>query len=163
MRLITDYVLPDEPCFGLFEGPCMVPNLLGIQERWVQDIKVIRDDKIHHYVRDLGPASEYPTVQPLMMPSLGDDTVAQLQEFAEKNRHDDYWAKYTEELLESSTLIQDHLNQWEMLREARHNRSVFGPHITRERNSYPRQAVWRKWLDERAEKTGKVKGTFRNG
>ena len=163
MKLVTDYVLPDEPCFGMYEGPCMVPNLLGMQERWVQDLKVIRGDQIHHHVIDLGPASEYPTVQPLMMPSLGDDTVAQLQEFAERNRHDDYWAKRSEEMLAESTLIQDHLDQREMLREVVRNRSVFGPTYNVQRNNYPQQAVWRRWYDERAEKTGKKKGYTRNG
>ena len=161
MKLVTDYVLPDEPCFGLFEGACMVPNLLGVSERWVQDIKVVRNDQIHHYVRDLGPASEYPTVQPFLMPSLGDDTVAQLQEFADKNRQDDYWHRRSEEMLESSTLIQDHLNQREAIREVVRNRSVFGPAHTVQRNDYPQQAVWRRWFDERAEKTGKKKGYTR--
>ncbi len=161
MRLVTNYIIPDEPCFGLFEGPCMVPNLLGISERWVQDIKVIRGDRIHHYVTDLGPASEYPTVQPLMMPSLGDDSVAQLQEYADRNRQDDYWAKRSEEMLAESTLIQDHVNQREEIREIVRNRSVFGPMHTTQRNEYPQQAVWRKWFEERAEKTGKKKGYTR--
>lgn len=161
MKLITDYVLPDEPCWGLVEGACLVPNLLGTQERWLQDIKVIRGDRIHHHVIDLGPAEDFERVQPMMMPSFGENTVAQLQEFAERNRHDDYWARYTDELLESSTLIQDHLNQREALREVVRNRSVFGPSITRQRNEYPRAQVWRNYIDERAEKTGKVKGYTR--
>lgn len=162
MKLVTDYVLPDEPCFGMFEGPCMLPTLNGdLRERWVQDLKVVRGDQIHHYVLDFGPAEDFDRVTPMLMPSFGENTVAQLQEFAAKNREDDYWARRRDEMLESSTLIRDHLNQWEANREFIHNRSVFGPAITRQRNEYPRTEVWRRWYDERAAKTGKVKGYTR--
>lgn len=162
MKLVTDYVLPDEPCFGLFEGVCMLPTLNGDwQERWVQDLKVIRGDKIHHHVVDFGPAEDFERVTPMLMPSFGENTVAQLREFADKNREDDYWARRREEMLAGSTLIKDHLDQWESNHARIRNRSVFAPGFAVQRNEYQREAMWRRWQDERAEKTGKVKGYTR--
>ena len=43
-------VYHDEPCFGLIEAAFATP----MGERWMQDIKVIRNDQVHHYVIDLG-------------------------------------------------------------------------------------------------------------
>lgn len=135
MKLITDYILKDEPCYGLIEGA--VPTVMG--ERWVQGVEVIRDDRVYHYYTDFGPASDFSRVQPLYIPSLGDDTVAQLQELAEKNRHDDYWAKRADEMLASSTLKEDHIRQrWEIY-ALMNNRSVFGPAVTVQRNGFSKR------------------------
>ena len=106
-------MLPDEPAYGLFEGPRMMPMPRGQQWRWIQAVYVVRDDTIAEYVQDLGPAAEYERIQSLLMPSQGENTVAQLREHAEKNRHDTYWADRTDEMLSESTLIQDHLRQLE--------------------------------------------------
>lgn len=136
VKLVTDYVMKDEPCYGLIEASFATPT----GEHWLQDIRVIRNDQIHHHVIDLGPASEYPTVTPIMLPSLGDDTVAQLQELAEKNRHDDYWAKRAAEMKAESTFLQDHIRQRYQMHEMIRNRSVFGPAQTTQRNGYSRRA-----------------------
>ena len=113
MKIVTSFILPDEECHGLFEGPRMMPMPRGQQVRWVQAVYVVRDDTIAEYVQDFGPAQEYGGIQPLLMPSMGENTVAQLQAHAEKNRHDTYWAGRREEMLAESTLIEDHLRQLE--------------------------------------------------
>lgn len=156
VKLVTDYILPDEPAWGLFEGPVMMPQPgRAIEDHWVQDIKVVRNDKIAHYIRDFGPAENYEHVTPLLMPSFGDDTVAQLQAWAEKNRYDNFWQKRREEMLAGSTLIADVLRQAEMDHEMINSRSVFGPAISVQRGVYPRQDVWRRWRDKRDMRKGK--------
>ena len=105
----------------------MMPGPNGSQSwRWVQTVFVVRGDAIAAHTTDYGPAENFQHVTPLMMPSFGDDTVAQLREHAEKNRHDDYWQKRAEAQLAESTLIRDHIEQIDMRREyvRRHHRTV---------------------------------------
>ena len=137
MHIVTDRISPDEDCHGLTEGSVMRAG----QWHWIQRVFVIRGDAIAKYETDLGPASDYARVQPLAMPSFGENSVAQLQAFAEKNRHDTYWAKRSEEMLAESTLIKDHIRQIEQNRELIRNRSHFGPGSHFQRNGYPRQAA----------------------
>lgn len=113
----------------------------GTAWRWVNAVYVVRDDAIAEYAEDLGPAEDFGRIQPIMIPSFGENSVAQLQELAEKNRHDDYWAKRVDEQLAESTLVQDHLRQIEMNRELIHNRSRFGYGGMTQRNGYPRKAA----------------------
>ena len=149
LKLVTLYVVPDEPCYGLYEGPANIPQVNGSTlNRWVQDIIVIRDDAKAHYVSDLGPAEDYQNITPLLMPSFGENTVAQLQAFAEKNRDDDYWHKRAIELQASSTLIADHVRQVEIDHEVINNRSVFGPAISVARNEYSQTRLRRKLRDK---------------
>ena len=91
--------------------------------RWVQTVFVVRGDTIAAHTTDYGPAENFQHVTPLMIWSTGeDDTVAQLREHAEKNRHDDYWQKRAAEQLAASTLMRDHAEQIAMTREyARRN------------------------------------------
>ena len=138
MKIVTSYVLPDEPCHGLYDGPRNIPRK---GHRWVQAVYVIRGDTIAEYLEDIGPASDYERIQPMMIPSFGENTVAQLQEFALKNRHDEYWAKRVDEMLAESTLVEDHLRQLEVDREVIRNRSHFGPGIAAQRNGYQRKAA----------------------
>lgn len=138
MKILTDYVLPDEPCHGLYDGPRNIPRQ---GKRWIQAIYVIRGDVIAEYSQDLGPASDYPRIQPMAIPSFGENTVAQLQEFAERNRHDEYWANRVDEMLAESTLIEDHLRQLEVNHHVIRNRSQFGPQHAFQRNGYPRKAA----------------------
>ncbi|KKM03509.1 hypothetical protein LCGC14_1773740 [marine sediment metagenome] len=142
MKIPTSYVRPDEPSRGLFEGPRSIP---GKGKRWIQAIYVIRDDTIAEYVQDLGSASDYERIQPMFIPGFGDDTVAEVQALAEKNRHDTYWAGRVDEMLAGSTLIEDHLKQLEVNRLAIRNRSQFGPGYTAQRNGYPRAAAKEKY------------------
>ncbi len=135
MKIVTDRVFPDEPCYGLAE----MPRLVGGQPHWVQAVYVIRGDAIAEWTHDYGPAERFARIQPLIVPSLGDDTVAQLQDVAERNRHDDYWARRSEEMLAGSTLIEQHIAQLERDRLEMRNRSVFGPAIAVQRFEYSQE------------------------
>jgi hypothetical protein len=123
MKIETATVHPDEACYGLREEPRIMPGLNGSSSwRWVQTVFVLRGDAIAAHTTDYGPAKDFQQVTPLMMPSFGDDTVAQLREWAAKNRHDTYWQQRAAEQLANSTLIRDHINQLEMGQEyARRN------------------------------------------
>jgi hypothetical protein len=136
VAIVTNRIYPDEPCYGLFEGPD--------HGRWVQKIFVIRSDSIARWQKDLGPEENYERVMPLLMPSFGDDSVAQLQAFAEKNRQDDYWAKRRDEMLAASTLVQDHLDLLEQDLLLKANRSVFGPKVNVQRFRHPGQYAARR-------------------
>lgn len=127
MKIETAMVHPDEPAYGLREEPRLWPGPNGSTSwRWIQTVFVIRGDAIAAHTTDFGPAEDFALVTPLMMPSFGDDTVAQLREHAEKNRHDAYWQQRAEEQLKNSTLIQDHITQLEMQGEfiKRNHRTV---------------------------------------
>ena len=138
MKILTGYVRPNEPSHGLFEGPRSIPSK---GKRWVQAIYVIRDDTIAEWTQDLGPAADYERIQPMFIPGFGDDTVAEVQALAEKNRHDTYWANRVDEMLAGSTLVEDHLRQYEQQHALIHNRSQFGPGGSAQRNGYPRKAA----------------------
>ncbi|KKN06319.1 hypothetical protein LCGC14_1078460 [marine sediment metagenome] len=133
VSVLTFRVFPDEPVFGLTEGP--------EHGRWVQNLWVIRADRKAKYVTDFGPVSEWPDATPLIYISEGEDTVAELQYLAERDRHDDKWAKRRKEMQAESTLIPDIIRQEERKIAERQNRSVFGPHQSTQRIDYPREAV----------------------
>lgn len=138
MHIVTDRIWPDEACWGLAEGPLKMPQPDGSTPmRWVQRVFVIRGDAIAKYIIDFGPAERFATVTPLLMPSHGENTVAQLQAHADKNREDRYWYKRRQEMLAGSTLVQDILKQEEALLSAKANRSVVGPFQRAERNAWP--------------------------
>ena len=99
---------------------------------------VLRGGEVVCFQRVIGPASDYERVQPLVMPSFGENTVAEMQYWGEKNRHDTYWAGRSEEMLSESTLIKDHINQLEEKAMVRGNKSVLGPYQSTERTGYPR-------------------------
>ena len=109
--------------------------------RWTQRVYVIRGDAIAEWSKDYGPISRWPDATEIMYPSFGENSVAQLQEMAERDRHSDKWAKRGRERLAESTLIKDILRQEEALLNVRANRSVIGPAITVQRNDFPRGAV----------------------
>ncbi len=133
MHIIATHVMPDEPCYGLTE------NRIG--GRWIQRVFVVRGDAIAKFETDFGPASDFPDATPIIYPSFGENSVAQLQEMAERDRHDDRWAKRRREMQAESTLIKDILRQEEALIDVRANRSTMGPAITVQRNDFPREAV----------------------
>lgn len=99
----------------------MMPQPDGThQSRWVQTVFVVRGDAIAAHTTDYGPAENFAKVTPLFMWSPGDcDTVAQLREHAEKNRHDTYWHDRAEAQRAESTLLTDHVEQINMLAEYR--------------------------------------------
>lgn len=122
--------LNGEPCHGLQEFPK--------DGKWVQRTFVIRDGQMACFERVIGPASDYERVQPLLMPSFGENSVAEMHYWGEKNRHDTYWADRSDEMLAESTLIRDHINQLEETAMVRRNKSVLGPHQSTQRIGYPR-------------------------
>lgn len=127
VKIETAWLHDDEPCYGLREEPRLMPGPNGAQQwRWIQTVFVVRGDTIAAHTRDFGPAEDFRAVTPLLMPSFGDDTVAQLREHAERNRHDAYWQGRARAQQAESTLIRDHINQLEMRQEyvRRNHRTV---------------------------------------
>jgi hypothetical protein len=127
VKIETASVHDDEPAYGLREEPRLMPGPDGSSRwRWVQTVFILRGDAIAAHTRDFGPAEDYRHVTPLMMPSFGDDTVAQLREHAGRNRQDTYWRQRAKEQRAGSTLIRDHIEQLEMRREyvRRNHRTV---------------------------------------
>src|SRR3990167_7436523 len=151
MHVVTDRVLGDEPCWGLREGPelrTVSPN--GGQEmRWIQKVFVIRGDRKAKFETDFGPASNFSHATPVIYPSFGENTVAQLREMAERDRHSDKWYRRGEEMRAESTLIADILRQEEVLLEVRRNRSQFGPGVSVQRVDFPREAAERQFKEKR--------------
>ncbi len=136
MHIIATHVMKDEPCWGLWEGPK--------NGRWIQRVFVVRGDAIAKFETDYGPMTKWPDAVEIMYPSFGENSVAQLRELAERDRHSDKWAKRGRERLAESTLIQDILRHEEALIDVKANRSHFGPGISVERNDFPREAANRK-------------------
>lgn len=86
--------------------------------RWTQTVFVTRGDAIAAHTTDYGPAADFAHVTPLHVLADGDgDTVALIRAYAEKNRHDDYWQKRAAEQRANSTLIRDHIEQLDMVKE----------------------------------------------
>ena len=141
MKIVTRRIHPDEPCHGLWEGPK--------KGRWLQRVFVIRGDAIAKWTKDYGPITKWPDATETFYPSFGENSVAQLQEWAEHDRHDDKWAKRRREMQAESTLIPDILRQEEILLDVKANRSHFGPGISVQRNDFPREAVINKFKEKR--------------
>ena len=145
MRIMTEKVHPDEPCEMYFTGPKMMPGYSEEENpRMIEQVFVYRNDTIACYEQDFGPASDFPYIPPLMMPSLGTENVGLMQWHGERHRNDPKWAKRIKEYKESSTLFRDVLRQEEMRIQDLANRSVFGPALTKQRNAIPRQTIARK-------------------
>lgn len=140
MKILASKVHPDEPCYGLYCGPRSVTMPDGTtEERLIEATYVIRGDAIAEYTVDYGPMSEWPDLTPVMYPSFGENRVGELQWLAERDRHDDKWARHRRELQEGSTLIRDILRQEEQKINIHANRSVFGPARSIERNGFKRK------------------------
>jgi hypothetical protein len=117
------------------EGP-------GMRQRWVQRVFVIRDDAIAKWMWDIGPVEDYEdTVMPILMPSFGENTVAELQAHAEKNRHETKYMDRRREMMAESTLVEDAIAEVERRYLAKSNRSVIGPYRRVERNAWPEHAA----------------------
>ena len=109
----------------------------------------MRGDTIAKFETDYGPITKWPDATETIYPSFGENSVGQLQELAERDRHSDKWAKYRKELQEGSTLISDILRQEEELLDVVANRSKFGPGVSTQRNDFPREAVQGKYKEKR--------------
>ena len=141
IKIITQIVHPDEPCWGLREGPR--------HGRWLQAVYVVRGDAIAEWTKDYGPAADFKNSTEVIYPSFGENSVGELQELAERDRHSDKWAKRGREQLAESTLIADILRQEEVLLEVTRNRSHFGNAVSIQRDDFPREAVTRKYKEKR--------------
>ncbi len=137
MHIVTDRIHKDEPCWGLWEGPK--------GGRWIQRVFVVRGDVKAKFETDFGPVSDWPDATEIIYPSFGENSVGQLQELAERDRHSDKWAKRRREMQAESTLISDILKQEEILLDVVRNRSHFGPGVSVQRNDFPREAVQNKY------------------
>jgi hypothetical protein len=155
MHIVTDRIYPDEECHGLAEGPLSMPypEGPGMRMRWVQRVFVIRGDAIAKYMWDIGPVEDYEeTVMPMLMPSFGENTVAELQAHAEKNRHETKYMDRRREMVADSTLVQDAIDQVELRHLAKGNRTVVGPHHRVERGGWPQQTAVRALKDRAKER-----------
>lgn len=141
MKIVTRRIHPDEPSWGLWEGPK--------KGRWIQRVFVIRGDAIAKWTKDYGPITKWPDATEIFYPSFGENSVGQLQEMAEHDRHSDKWAKRRREMQAESTLIPDILRQEEILLDVKANRSHFGPGVSVQRNDFPREAVINKFKEKR--------------
>ncbi len=141
MKIITHRVHPDEPCHTLREGP--------VNGRWVQRLWVVRGDTLAKWSKDYGPVTDWPNATEIIYPSFGENTVGELQELAERDRHSSKWADYQRGLLAESTLISDVLKQEEEKIDVVLNRSQFGPGRSVQRIDFPREAVKRQAKEKR--------------
>ncbi len=156
MHIVTDRVFPDEPCHGLQEGPLAMsdPSGRGMRQRWVQRVFVIRDDAIAKYIWDIGPVEDYEDrVTPILMPSFGENTVAELQAHAERNRHTDKYIRRRREMQAESTLVADAIAEVERRHLAKSNRSVVGPGVFVQRSGWSQTAAERVLRDRVKERT----------
>jgi hypothetical protein len=121
--------------------------------RWVQRVFVIRGDAIAKYMWDIGPVEDYENaVMPILMPSFGENTVAELQAHAEKNRHETKYMDRRREMIAESTLVDDALAQVELRYLAKSNRTVMGPYFKAERGGWPEQTAVRALKDRAKER-----------
>ena len=155
LLIVADTISPQEECHGGREGPenCLVHR----QRCWIQKVYVIRADEIAVHETDFGPAEDYEDagISPMIIPSFGENSVAEVQFYLDKNRHDDYWAKRSAELQAGSTLMQDIVAQMEEIERARRNISTFGPSITKQRNDYAVGLNYRNRKARQEEQTGR--------
>ncbi len=137
-------VHPDEPAHGLEFRIASVPMAGGGQQRrWIQSVAVIRGDAKTWHHTDYGPPGQWEHVAPLTMPSFGDDSVAQLEEEADRHRATTFPREHLEKVRAESTLMQDVVNQMEERSEDIHNRSIIGPHITKQRDEFSQERAQR--------------------
>ncbi len=130
MEILTDTLDDNEPCYGVMETTR--------DGRRKQFVFVVRGDEIAKHVTDLGPVSLYDGVPELRLLGLGDDTVGEMVYEANMTRYDDFERKLRQEVKESSTLVKDFLNEKDRNWAIIHNRSVFGPAQTTQRNGFSR-------------------------
>lgn len=147
LDIITTFVLPNEVCQGMRQGP--------VGDRWLERIWVVRGDTIARYETDRGPASAYERIAEEIIPGDGETTVAEFMDEAERHRHDLFAWNHLQRVKAESTLVEDVNRMREVRREYIANRTVSGPYFTIQRNFYNQENAWRKYRDERARRTGR--------
>ena len=142
MRIVTDRVHKDEPCYGLQEVDRLIAYPDGsTRSRRIQAVYVVRGDCIAEYATDLGPSENFRNVMQLKLLSMGDDTVGECMEEAERSRLDTFERELRAEVVGTSTLIQDFIREKEENIERINNRSHFGPKHTKQRNGFDKRAA----------------------
>ena len=155
MKIVTLQVSPDEPCWGLRQGPRLEAMPDGSrQRRWVERTYVIRGDAVAEFSFDCGPVEDWPDATETVYPSFGENSVGELRWLAERDRNSTKWADYRKRLQSESTLIADVLRQEEENSAYIHNRSVFGPAVNKQRNVYDSNPARRKLRDRRKDYSG---------
>lgn len=147
LDIITTFLVPNEVCMGMRQGPR--------DGRWVEMIWVVRGDTIAKYMTDCGPVENFPHIFEQIIPGDGETTVTEFQHEAERHRHDLWAWEHQQRVRAESTLFADVNRQREERREYIDNRSVFGPYQKTQRNIYNQENAWRKFFDERARRTGR--------
>ena len=100
----TNYLNADEPALMLVEEDRVTSNFKN--HRW-QIVYVGRGDKVYEFPRDLGPATNYKNIEPFLLFSGGEDTVAYLMDMADAERDTNKLKLILAERAANSTLIQD--------------------------------------------------------
>ena len=123
---------------------------------FVTRLRVIRGDGFIDATINHGPNPLYASkIPPLFMAPQGAETVGFMREMSDAHRRDLRYYKQAIEQIEASTLISDVVRQEEGKLLAVHNRSTFGPHVTIQRNHFPREQALRDIKEARVERTGK--------
>jgi hypothetical protein len=136
----TDFLLPDEKALVLVEANQLSPDYK--RKRRFQLVYVVRGDKIAEHRKDLGAASNFKAPQ-FRIPALFEHTVGELWDMADICRlGDDYAEKRIAEVTAESTLINDTVAWHEQKMRIIRNRTVSGPGYTKQRNGFPRKAVF---------------------
>lgn len=141
LRLYTETVHPDEPCYGLLETTkTIVPKGKPPEPHRFQVVWVVRGDALVAHETDLGHISNFVGCEELrLLGPYGLDKVGEMRDEAERTRHDDYERKLRAEVRDSSTLIKDFLQEKEENWERIKNRSQFGPAVTKQRDDFPHE------------------------
>jgi hypothetical protein len=129
---------PNEPAWLLRETNEL--NKAKRSLRRVQRVWVNRNDQLAVFTKDLGPSSDF-TYPELQIPAEWCHTVAELQAIAEEVRNGRELEDLFEERQQSSTLVQDWLDQVERNRQVMRNRSVFGVGGKTQRNGFSTAAL----------------------
>ena len=140
MKPVTNMIHPDERAHALAERNLVRPPT-NQWHRW-QIVTVYRNDRLTEWWSDLGPSENFPASQ-IEVPSLGEHTVGELRDIAERYRlrDGDYWRRFAAEQSQASTLAADAVAQVEERQRVMRNQSVYGPAVRRQRIGFPRRAM----------------------
>jgi hypothetical protein len=136
LDIVTQFILPNEVCMGLWQGP--------ERGRWLEKIFVVRGDTIAKYVTDIGPAKNFVGVAVEIVPGDDETTVAEFRYEAERHRNSTFARDHMARVAYESTLVADVNRNREARRQYIKNRSVFGPFHVVQRNIYDSNPARRK-------------------
>ena len=146
MRIVTDRISPDELCWGLQEQNRLITQADGstVQHR-IQAVYVLRGNAIAEYTTDLGPTALWGTTPELQIRTTTgedhdtpEDRVGWIRDEANRSRGDMFERELRADVVGSSTLIKDFLQEKEENWKRIHNQSQLGPYQNKQRNGYSR-------------------------